>query len=261
MNVTYALLKGLAVFLLASFSACSIKDDRTVCPCRLVIDFSEIDTVAVRTVHTLLADGETVISSSLYGARDFMPELVLEVPKSMIALNVYAGLDPELVLEKGLRIPLGEDCPELYMHSSAVDTEGESASEKISLHKSFCRMRIEFVNTEGRFYALRLKSDVCGYDVDGEPVEGPFVYEPRMSDGRKCEVCLPRQTGSTMLMEIDDGTGVRKVFSLGEYIAATGYDWTAEDLADIDVIIDWSMTSIRLRVQDWESVHEYEIVI
>ncbi len=257
----YALLRCLAVLLLASLSACSIKEDRTVCPCRLVMDFSKIDTLDVRSVRTLLADGETVISSSSYEAEDFMPELALDVPRSKIAINVYAGADHGCVLENGLQIPLGQDCPELYMHSSLVDAEGESACERIRLHKNFCRMRIEFVNTEGRTYVLRLKSNVCGYDMGGSPMEGSFAYEPHMSDGRNCEVRLPRQIDSSLSMEIDDGTGVQKVFSLGGYIAATGYDWAAEDLADIDIVIDWSMTSIRLGVKDWENVHEYEIMM
>jgi hypothetical protein len=261
MKMTHVLLWGLAMLLSVSFTSCSVKEDRTICPCRLVMDFSDIDTFAVRSVRTLLADGETVVSSSLYEAGVFAPELVLEVPRTKIALNVYAGLDSEFVLGKGLQIPLGEDCPELYMHSALVDAEGESVSEKILLHKNFCRMRIEFVNTEDRTCVLRLKSNVCGYDMNGNPMEGSFAYEPHMSDGRKCEARLPRQTDSSMLMEIDDGTGVQKSFSLGGYIAATGYDWTAEDLADIDVVIDWSASGIRLRVQDWESVHEYEIVM
>ena len=63
------------------------------------------------------------------------------------------------------------------------------------------------------------------------------------------------------MLEIDDGTEVLKRFALGEYLVGGGYDWTEDDLEDVKVVIDWSMTAVTLVVQGWDWVREYEIVI
>ena len=40
----------MSVFSLIVCAGCSVKEDRTLCPCRLVLDFSEVDTAVIRSV-------------------------------------------------------------------------------------------------------------------------------------------------------------------------------------------------------------------
>ena len=37
----------------------------------------------------------------------------------------------------------------------------------------------------------------------------------------------------------------------GEYIVESGYDWSKEDLEDVDVEIDYASSSITVDVADW----------
>jgi hypothetical protein len=72
---------------------------------------------------------------------------------------------------------------------------------------------------------------------------------------------LPRQIDASLMLEVDDGKGGYKAFALGQYIVSSGYDWTAEDLEDITVTLDYALTEIRLVIGGWESVYEYEMEI
>jgi hypothetical protein len=64
-----------------------------------------------------------------------------------------------------------------------------------------------------------------------------------------------------MTLEIDEGDGILKRFSLGEYIASTGYDWDAPDLHDIHIELDFAVTQIVLKVSGWDGEHKFDIVI
>jgi hypothetical protein len=57
------------------------------------------------------------------------------------------------------------------------------------------------------------------------------------------------------------GTSVLKTFALGEYIHASGYDWSAADLEDITVGIDYTRTKLIISVLGWDDVYEFDVVI
>ena len=55
--------------------------------------------------------------------------------------------------------------------------------------------------------------------------------------------------------------GVVRTFSLGEALRRAGYDWTAEDLPDIGLRLDLSVTEIRLVCEGFGPPIPVEIVI
>ena len=61
---------------------------------------------------------------------------------------------------------------------------------------------------------------------------------------------------------LDDGERVVvDRLPLGEYIARSGYDWTAEDLADVNVALDLEMQQVMITVSGWDGVVVMDIVI
>ena len=64
-----------------------------------------------------------------------------------------------------------------------------------------------------------------------------------------------------MLLEVSDGTEVLKIFALGKYICASGYNWKAADLSDITVGIDYTRTKLTVSVRGWDEVYEFDVVI
>ena len=70
---------------------------------------------------------------------------------------------------------------------------------------------------------------------------------------------LPRQSDASLMLYIDDGDTSVKAFALGQYIVSGGYDWTADDLEDISVSIDFAQTEVLVTVDGWESVYDYDV--
>jgi len=243
------------------FSGCSGKEDRTSCPCRMVLDFSRVDTAIVDGVHINVVDGSGTVFDRIAGPDDFFPEYCFSVPRSEQHLNVYNGENGQFIQEKGLFIPLGAECPQVYMYTATVDTYRETVREVVMMKKNHCVVSIEMEKAEELGYGLRILGNICGYDIRGLPLKGDFAFAPTMTDDGKYKAVVPRQTDDSLVLEIEDGSAVIKSFALGEYISAGGYDWDAESLEDISVQIDWASTHVKFIVQGWDWVNEYEIVL
>ncbi len=246
---------------LLSFAACSVKEQRDDCPCRLVLDFADVDTLALASLRVSLYDAAGAVYERSSASGDFCPEFGISVPRSEIDVNVYSGEGACFDPVKGIVIPYGEDCPHIFMHSSVVDARCESVRDTVRMHKNHCVVDLYMEKEDDREYELCLKGNVSGYGPDGRPVIGDFSFSPSAGMGHAYRVCLPRQLDSSLILEIDDGSEVLKTFALGEYVEAGGYDWNAPDLEDLTVHIDWAMTSVTLTVSGWDWVYECEIVI
>lgn len=64
-----------------------------------------------------------------------------------------------------------------------------------------------------------------------------------------------------MKLSIIDGLDVIREFAIGEYIAESGYDWQDEDLRDVDMELDFSKTSISLKIDKWSKIVPIDIII
>lgn len=257
-NVLYKMLLFLSVF---SAAGCSVKEQRDDCPCRLVLDFSETDINEMDKIRVCLYDGETAVYEKFSHAEDFMPEYVISAPREELELMVFSDDRGWFDVEEGIVIPEGQDCPKLYMYSNRLDTRLDMLRDTVHMHKNHCVMSIYMEGGASRGYDLCVKGNVNGYGNDGRPREGDFSYVPSLDDDSGYVVSLPRQSDSSLLLEIDDGTEVVKTFALGEYIKSGGYDWTAPDLEDLAVHVNWAVTTVSITVSGWDWVYECEIVI
>lgn len=251
----------LLLSVLLSSVACSVKEQRDGCPCRLVLDFTDVDTLALASLRVSVSDAAGPVYERSSASGDFFPEFGISVPRCEIDVNVYSGEEDCFDPVKGIVIPYGEDCPHIFMHSSSVDARCESVRDTVRMRKNHCIMDLYMDKEEDSAYELCLKGKVSGYGPDGRPVAGDFSFCPSADKGHAYRACLPRQLDSSLMLEIDDGSEVLKTFALGEYIAAGGYDWDAPDLEDLTVHIDWAMTAVTLTVSGWDWVYECEIVI
>lgn len=105
-----------------------------------------------------------------------------------------------------------------------------------------------------------LEGNVSGYSMDGTPEEGVFYSFSSASSGGLCHLRIPRQVDGSLLLEIDFlDTGEVRTFPVGEYILESGYDWSAPDLEDIEVEMDFSRSSLTFTVSKWKKTLSYEI--
>lgn len=241
--------------------SCSVKEDRDVCPCRLVIDMSQVDTSVVKYAELVVSASGNFITRDTLSAADFKDEYVALVPREEVGVGVYFGAEDCVDDSGGLGIAYGDECPQVYMHSSLVLAQGEMMKETVSMRKNHCIMTIQ-VQTEKEFpFRLEARGNVDGYELGGMPSEGRFMYSMGADHGGVCRLILPRQTDESLILEVHDGTDVLKTFALGEYVAASGYDWQEEDLRDLTVSLDYSMTRVGISVAGWRDEYTFDVVI
>ncbi len=241
-------------------AGCSVKEDRENCPCMLVLDFSEVDTSVVKSADLSLAADDGFVFTGELDTGDFRSGISVPVPRRDIDVRLWSGTGG-MMSGDGLVIPFGEDCPPVRFHSSRVHAGDEMVRETVLLRKNHCRMTINLNNWETAPGRITVYGNVNGYMPDGTPSAGKFSCELHPDGKGGGHVILPRQLDDSLTMEINDGSGILKLFAIGEYVAETGYDWHALDLEDITVDVDVALTGITLIIQGWDEAYKFEIVI
>ena len=180
-----------------------------------------------------------------------------------------------------IRVPVGEQMDSLYGFFKMYHTRCESVLCDVELHKEFCT--VSFTLGEDGYsspYRIEVWGNVAGVSAwDLIPVKGDFRYAPVQKNG-VYQVRVPRQEDNSLelvMVEMPDQVGhdgrspvgagddgertVVDRLPLGEYIARSGYDWTAEDLADVNVALDLEMQQVMITVSGWDGVVVMDIVI
>ena len=210
--------------------------------------------------------------------------LEYEVPRGSVGVSVIEM--PDRVGHDGIvgydgdeiRVPVGEQMDSLYGFFKMYHTRCESVLCDVDLHKEFCT--VSFTLGEDGYtspYDIEVWGNVAGVSAwDLMPVQGDFRYAPVQKNG-VYQVRVPRQVDNSLelvMLEIpgqagNDGEkvgndGERAIVDrlpLGEYIARSGYDWNAEDLADVSVALDLEMQQVMITVSGWDGVVVMDIVI
>ena len=218
--------------------------------------------------------------------------LEYEVPRGSVGVSAVAfgneipgraGYDGKSAGYDGdeIRVPVGEQMDSLYGFFKMYHTRCESVLCDVELHKEFCT--VSFTLGEDGYtspYDIEVWGNVAGVSAwDLMPVQGEFRYAPMQENG-VYQVRVPRQVDNSLelvMLEIPDQVGydgrspvgagddgervVVDRLPLGEYIARSGYDWTAEDLADVNVALDLEMQQVMITVSGWDGVVVMDIVI
>lgn len=241
--------------------SCSVKEDREVCPCRLVLEMGEVDTSVVKYAELVVSAPGGFQTRDTLRAVEFVTDHTVDVPRDDISVGVYFGAEDCVDDEGCLGIRFGDACPPVYMHSSMVRAEGESTRERIVMRKNHCLMTIQ-VQTQKVFpFRLEVKGRVDGYESGGMPSDGDFMYAMYTGEDGSCSLALPRQKDASLVLEVHDDTQTLKTFALGEYVAASGYDWSEDDLKDIAISLDYALTKLIISIEDWEREYVFDVVI
>lgn len=235
--------------------SCSVKEDRTACPCSLELDIAWSESAPL----FLRVQGEDY-------CRDFTVErdtvLMVDAPRPWALVTAEGGVSafPE---GEEIRIPDGEEAPPLFLFTGSVSTAGEQARLVVLPHKEYCRAGLTFRGPPGYGppFEVRVVGTVDGWTLAGKPLPGPFSCNFTL-DGEGTASCrLPRQRDDSLLMQIVFGDRVVRTFALGEYLAAAGYDWSAPSLEDTTLEMDISLTEMNLQLDLWIGSRHLEILV
>ena len=241
----------LPALLLAS---CSVKEDRSACPCALSLELSGLpvspvvlDVTGEGFAHTEVVHADTV--------------LVLSVPKGNLAVSAVG-----VALADGdgsVRIPFGEEAPPLYLFYADVPAFAERITLPVVLRKQFCALSLVFSGPPGYGppFEVEVEGGVDGWLRDGSPSPGHFSRRLLPGDDGKAVLRLPRQGDDSLLMHIVFSDRIVRTFALGSYIAASGYDWTAPDLEDLTLQVDISLTSVTISTDLWSQTVDIDLWI
>lgn len=280
---------------------CSVKEDRDLCPCTLVLEFPGEDAERLQEGVTVCMRGYSDNGFSLCdtllagqpasGEASDGVSYSYVVPKGDIDLAVaYSadGLAGELNSSgKWIEIDEGRPCPSIWTCCEKVSARADRVTVPVRLHKNFCRIDIQVRDVDGEEFPfkLRVRGNVNGYGLDGKLARGAFLCDAESAEaentgsgtesdgagfgtasentgsGHGYAVTVPRQTDDSLILEIVTGDGVAKSFAIGNYIASSGYDWTSADLKDICLEIDYARTVISFTIDKWTHSEQFEVVI
>ena len=278
-------------------SSCSIKEDRDGCPCWMTVEMpgqaGHDGSVILRLRGNSDEDAVDYEYQVTEAVRVDVGALEYEVPRGSVGVSAVAfgneipgraGYDGLKAGYDGdeIRIPVGEQMDSLYGFFKMYHTRCESVLCDMELHKEFCT--VSFTLGEDGYtspYRIEVWGNVAGVSAwDLMPVLGEFRYAPMQKNG-VYQVRVPRQEDNSLelvMLEIADQVGydgeempgqagddgertVVDRLPLGEYIARSGYDWTAEDLADVNIALDLEMQQVMITVSGWDGVVVMDIVI
>lgn len=199
--------------------------------------------------------------------------LEYEVPRGSVGVSAVAfgneipgraGYDGKSAGYDGdeIRVPVGEQMDSLYGFFKMYHTRCESVLCDVELHKEFCT--VSFTLGEDGYtspYDIEVWGNVVGVSAwDLMSVKGDFRYAPMQKNG-VYQVRVPRQVDNSLELVMLEDSEIVDRLPLGEYIVRSGYDWTAEDLADVNVALDLEMQQVMITVSGWDGVVVMDIVI
>jgi len=250
------------------FLSCSVKEDRDVCPCFLTLDLDGVDAAGlvrkgIDSLVIAVGSGEDFYLEEGFGLRELANEAVYPVPRSRVEVMAACGPGSGDITDGGVSIPEGSECPVFYLYSESFSTEAGDMSRTVILHKEYCTLTASMKSSLGsqpRPYRIRLEGNVSGCSMDGTPAEGPFDCLSSPSAGGLCRLNIPRQRDGSLRLEVYflDSDEVRS-FPVGEYILDSGYDWSARDLEDIEVEMDFARSSLTVSTSKWKKTLSFEI--
>ena len=279
-------------------SSCSVKEDRSGCPCWMTVDLSKVAESRWKSPERQSSTEYQMVTKSLESRQHIAESVVLrlrgnsdedevdyafkmtetvntevgaleyEVPRGSVGVSVI-GM-PDRVGHDGIagydgdeiRIPVGEQMDSLYGFFRMFYTRCESVLCDVELHKEFCTVSFT-LGDDGYIspYDLEVWGNVAGVSPwDLMPLEGDFRFAPSQEDG-VYRVRVPRQVDNSLELVMLEDSEIVDRLPLGEYIARSGYDWAADDLADVHIALDMEKQQVMIKVSGWDGVVVMDIVI
>ena len=240
--------------ILAACAACTVKEDRDICPCNLTVSFPDPD--ASGPVELLGWDSETVFRDQVL-IEDCRPEWTKSVRKGAFTLSACKGIaESSVPMGHIIRIPTNRQADSLYAYFEKVNATGDWAHADVIFHKQFATVFLDIRQSDETIRECRfqVEGNSCGFDLlDFSPIVGPFLFEPVPVSGETVVTFrIPRQADGSLTITIYPQDSPEARFPLGEYIRQLGYDWKSEDLQDIYLSIDLIRGVADLRIADWE---------
>lgn len=238
--------------------SCTVKEDRTLAPCWLTADISLCSGPVILRAE---AEGFRVLESVDPAER---PEPVYEVPRSLIHFCALTGLDDDwsrYVKDSAIVCPPGAQYPPLGVFNRNCITIGcEEIYVAVEDHKRYCTLNFhlpEEISYLSGSFIVQVLSSSTGYLLQDFSVKrGEFEYTSALSSDGTLSVRVPKQGYGDLRAVLYRNGESYKVINLSEELSARNYDWDAEDLEDVTVLLPVGNTSATIYVGNWDPIDD-----
>lgn len=232
-------------------SACSVREDRSGCPCRLELDLQTFsgfaDRVTVSVWEGTAAGQETVRTDSIH---------VRALPKGVFEVSVWTGADAGRIDGTRLVLPPDGRPDSLRLFRTRLDCRREVCREQAEPFRQFARIRLEIETEPGTAfpYRLRVESDYCGLDLrDLRPIPGGHTFAlPQLGEGHYVFDLLRHGADTRVRLSVWEEREHIAFLPLNEWLRAAGYDWEAPDLAPVRLTLDYGRSIVRIHMEGWQ---------
>lgn len=247
-------------------AACSVKEERVKCPCKLKIDFSLCRYVDIKDKISIILSGDQFHTEQSVPAYNYSDDYYTYVPKGTIVVSSISGVITSAVENGEVIIPLGRDSDSLWAYSDYVEAFGEEALDTLDMSKEYASLTLAAsgVDSETYPYEIEIVGNVNGLSMDGlKPHSGEFRYKPERDEDNTFSVNLPRQIDNSLTVKVFESQSgdIEDVLAIGEYMAKIGYDWSKKNLDDIYIRMDFAREHFTITIRKWETGELIEMTI
>lgn len=243
---------NLSVLVLCFLSSCSVKEDRTQCPCRLHLSCDEL-LISPELDLTLIAESYLAKETLRFDEREKM----LMVPRCELQVIAMLGGYGAKVYNGLYNIDLGKQADSLYCSSLSCDCNQDNAYAVVGAKKQFATVYLHLMTGAASSPVRRIivEGEVNGFDISGmSPTKGAFRCELAPDDFNSCSFRVPRQLDGSLRIIMIDSMGRESQFDAGVRIMESGYDWGKGDLSDILLDVDCVELETGIVINDWKVV-------
>lgn len=231
-------------------TSCFVKEDRTPCPCWLEVDLSNVPEKSV----VLSGWKDELLFRGPVSPSDYPDFYEVTVPRGEVYVTAL-GKNNDILNPTNLLVPEGGQADSLYAHCARLNTNCETVTDVVTLHKQFATVHLTMQIPEGQKiypYEVLITGNCAGWDLrDLSGAKGKFYHIPGLIGENEYEFRVPRQSDSSLKIELYDGGEKVDEVALGEFIQQAGFDWNAEDLADISMNIKFRESQVLVDISGW----------
>lgn len=243
--------------------SCSLKENRTECPCWLEIEMNSA-TERYGNITVAAYDSGYIFRDKLQ-TDDCPATYIKSVPKGYVFTSVVCGERNMMREGMNLIIPLGYPCDSIYAHCNEVKCTGEVARDTVTLRKHHAKVHLKLDDPMNLYeeYNFYVTGRICGINMLSlEPVRGDFRHLISFNEEDIGLFCLPRQRDDDVIfIQICVGKRIIDTLPLSEWIKEKGYDWDKLNLDDIYIGVDYSRSSVNVTIAEWEEGKDYNVQI
>lgn len=239
-------------------SSCFVKEDRTLCPCWLDVDISQMP--GGRVSMGLIRGGEIRFQDLQQRQEPYEVTCSRDVEGVVFLGGKFRN--PENGM---LAIPEGEQADSVFACNMAVDARCERVHVKATGQRQFATISLTMEIPDGMAeypFDIVVEGNSKGWNLpDMSAVPGRYRYEPARTGSDSFVFRVPRQCDSSLKIDmVCDGRKVDSV-DIGKIIAQSGYDWSAPSLESIDMQINFTDEYCSISVSSWTESKIIELEI